>query len=258
MKEHDLFLVDDRIVLEMPRVLGKSWLQAMKSPIPISLKRADLKAELERAISSTYIRISKGTSLSIKLGSLSNHTLEQLYENLVAVIPHLAVRMPMGGWDNVQSLHIKTTTSTSLPIWNCALAMGDADAKEGRFFAPEVNQEQIKLSRNAKEEKDKLIREKKKKKLEQNSERDASSEARIEARVDEVEMPDMTAQPEEIDESPQGASSLPSAKKAKTVKASKPSTSPTSAERKKVSSTNKKLKGLDVVKGLPRKKSKHL
>ena len=30
MKEHDLFLVDDRIMAEMPRVLGKKWLQAKK------------------------------------------------------------------------------------------------------------------------------------------------------------------------------------------------------------------------------------
>lgn len=30
MKEHDLFLVDDRIVPEMPRVLGRSWLEAKK------------------------------------------------------------------------------------------------------------------------------------------------------------------------------------------------------------------------------------
>ena len=37
MKEHDLFLVDDRIVPEMPRVLGKSWLSAKKSPIPVTL-----------------------------------------------------------------------------------------------------------------------------------------------------------------------------------------------------------------------------
>ena len=33
------------------------------------------------------------------------------------------------GWDNIQSLHIKTNSSASLPIWTCELG----DAKGGRW-----------------------------------------------------------------------------------------------------------------------------
>lgn len=37
-----------------------------------------------------------------------------------------AAKAIKGGWDNIQSLHIKTSTSTSLPIWTC-----DLGAEEG-------------------------------------------------------------------------------------------------------------------------------
>ena len=44
--------------------------------------------------------------------------------NLETALPAViaAVR---GSWDNVQSLSIKSTKSTSLPIWSCKLGTGD-------------------------------------------------------------------------------------------------------------------------------------
>lgn len=265
MKEHDLFLVDDRIVPEMPRVLGKQWLQAKKSPIPVTLRRADLKAELERAISSTYLRINKGTSYAIKIGSLDAHTPEQLRENLLAVIPHLAARLPMGGWDNVQSLHIKTTTSMALPLWNCSLA-DDGEAEAGsRFFIPEVNEEEAEAKRKAKQEKDERIRAKKQRKLEGAARRlaieagtvDDSDEPEEDDEDDEDEQEssaavEETVEPEEIDEV-SAAVTPKRERKSKTLKPAKAAASPAGTERKRVSSTSKKVKGLESVKGLPKK-----
>ncbi|KAM0751162.1 ribosomal protein L1, partial [Meredithblackwellia eburnea MCA 4105] len=121
LKEADLFLVDDRVVVEVGKSLGKMWRENKKQPVPITLSRKDLKAELERAISSTYLQINTGTSLSIKFGSTSLHTPTELLSNLISLIPTLAPRLPSGGWSNVQSLHIKSSTSTSLPIFNTSL-----------------------------------------------------------------------------------------------------------------------------------------
>jgi ribosome biogenesis protein UTP30 len=261
MKEHDLFLVDDRIVPEMPRVLGKQWLQAKKSPIPVTLKRVDLKAELERAIASTYLRINKGTSYAIKIGSLAAHTPEQLRENLLAIIPHLAVRIPNGGWDNVQSLHIKTTTSMALPLWNCSLAEDGEGEAASRFFIPEINEEEVEAKKKAKQEKNERIRGKRQRKLEGVARRlaiEAASEASDEDGEEEEADAilesgnDESMEPEEIDETP--ASGTPKAsKRTKSLKPVKAAASLAGTERKKVSSTSKKVKGLDGVKGLPKK-----
>lgn len=95
LKEADLFLVDDRVVIDVGKSLGKMWRDAKKcvalslslppaspredffssgradwpwlfrQPIPIAITRKDLKAELERAVSSTYLQINTGSSLSV-------------------------------------------------------------------------------------------------------------------------------------------------------------------------------------------------
>jgi ribosome biogenesis protein UTP30 len=284
MKEHDLFLVDDRIVPEMPRVLGKQWLQAKKSPIPVTLKRVDLKAELERAISSTYLRINKGTSVAVKIGSLAEHTAAQLRENLLAAIPHLAVRLPMGGWDNVQSLHIKTTSSAALPLWNCALDLPGEESKEGRFFVADVNEDEVEAKKQAKKEKEERIKAKKTRKLggpvsasqlaieaggeeeESEEEEDANASAAdlmaatVETQDGSDEDDDDDASPalEDIDESlvvpPSPSSSAVASPKPK-AKASKDKKQRADAPstKKTASSTSRKMKGLEAVKGMPRK-----
>ena len=117
-----------------------------RQPIPVCLKRKDLKAELERAIFSTYMHQNRGTCTcvphcklirnffegltntsvshsSVKFGTLSQSP-AQVLANLETALPAIiaAVR---GGWDNVQSLNIKSTKSLSLPIWSCKLGTGD-------------------------------------------------------------------------------------------------------------------------------------
>lgn len=88
LREADLFLVDDRVMVEVGKSIGKMWRDAKKyvfqpvlhpvfshaigtdpplpfsrQPIPVALQRKDLKAELERAIASTYMNVTTGTSL---------------------------------------------------------------------------------------------------------------------------------------------------------------------------------------------------
>ncbi|KAF4577419.1 hypothetical protein EYR40_009224 [Pleurotus pulmonarius] len=119
LKENGMFLADDRIIPVLPKLLGAKWFQAKKQPIPVSLSRKDLKGELERAVSSTYMHQNQGTCTSIKIGTLSQkptHILANIKTALPAVISAIK-----DGWDNIQSLHIKTNSSVSLPIWSCSL-----------------------------------------------------------------------------------------------------------------------------------------
>ncbi|KAI0088496.1 ribosomal protein L1p/L10e family-domain-containing protein [Irpex rosettiformis] len=119
LKENDLFLADERVVPLLPKLLGKKFFDAKKQPIPVNLTRKDLKGELERAISSTYFHQNQGTCSSIKVGTLSQ-TPAQVLANLQSALPAI-VKAIKGGWDNIQSFHIKTNTSSSLPIWSCDL-----------------------------------------------------------------------------------------------------------------------------------------
>ncbi|GAA5970732.1 hypothetical protein JCM21900_003294, partial [Sporobolomyces salmonicolor] len=62
LKEAEMFLVDDRVMPEVGKAIGKMWRDAKKQPIPVAIARKDLKAELERAIASTYMHVTTGTS----------------------------------------------------------------------------------------------------------------------------------------------------------------------------------------------------
>lgn len=91
------------------------------------MTRKDLKGELERAIESTYMHQNRGTCTSVKIGLLS-HAPEKVIDNIKISLPAI-VNNIKGNWNNVQSLHIKTNSSISLPIWTCELG----DAAGGRW-----------------------------------------------------------------------------------------------------------------------------
>ncbi|KAL1743669.1 ribosomal protein L1p/L10e family-domain-containing protein [Schizophyllum fasciatum] len=128
LKDHDLFLADERIIPLLPKLLGTKFFKAKKQPIPVCLTRKDLKAELERAVSSTYMSQNQGTQTSVKIGTASQKP-AHILDNLKTALPAIVARIK-GGWENVQNVHIKTSSSTSLPIWSCDLS-GDALGRWG-------------------------------------------------------------------------------------------------------------------------------
>ncbi|KAJ7465128.1 ribosomal protein L1p/L10e family-domain-containing protein [Mycena latifolia] len=129
LKENGLFLADERVVPLLPKLLGVKWFEAKKQPIPVCLTRKDLKGELERAISSTYMNQNQGTCTAIKIATVS-HKSSQVLENLQAALP-VIVKNIKGGWDNVQSLLLKTNSSAGLPIWSCDLGAGEGGRWDG-------------------------------------------------------------------------------------------------------------------------------
>lgn len=42
-----------------------------------------------------------------------------------------------GGWENVQSLHLKTSESVALPIWTCGLGPGGEESRWNGLVAGE-------------------------------------------------------------------------------------------------------------------------
>lgn len=123
------------------------------------MTRKDLKSELERAIESSYMHQNKGTCTyvlfvdrasmrmtfwlgcrSVKIGLLS-HSPKQVRVNLEIALP-VIVGCIKGGWDNIQSLHIKTNTSISLPIWSCELGSEEGGRWDG-LIAEEAEEKVI-------------------------------------------------------------------------------------------------------------------
>ncbi|KAK0555618.1 proteasome-interacting protein cic1 [Tilletia horrida] len=159
MNDHDLFLVDERVVSLMPRLLGKKWMESKKPPIPVKLTHTrHLAEELDKAIGSTYYIPNRGTCLTLRIGSLAAHTPTQLVENLEAALPSLIQRLkPISSsedgsvtteespdtrsrWNNVQAIDLKTGSSAALPIWTSSLADRWTGMEEESAKAKEVRE----------------------------------------------------------------------------------------------------------------------
>ncbi|WVQ97527.1 hypothetical protein IAU59_004641 [Kwoniella sp. CBS 9459] len=126
MRDHEIFLCDERVLPLMPGLLGKMFFESKKQPIPVNMNRKDLKAELGRAISSTYFHPSTGTSYSIRISTPSSSTSSQTLSNLMSAIPQVIANI-QDGWENVLSIGIKTSSSVMLPVYSAKL--------NGRFDA---------------------------------------------------------------------------------------------------------------------------
>lgn len=73
-------------------------------------------------------------SRSIKVAA-ATHSNTQIVKNLEVAIPSIVAKIS-GGWGNIQSLHLKTSQSASLPIWTCDLASGERWSTTSDLVAP--------------------------------------------------------------------------------------------------------------------------
>ncbi|POW08119.1 hypothetical protein PSTT_07742 [Puccinia striiformis] len=132
LNNHTLFLADERVLGVLPGILGTKFFKSNKLPIGIDITKPDrLKAELERAIGNTYLRLNNGSCLNIKVADLGRLNFDQILLNLTDVLGQLGKKLPLDGWNNVASVHLKLGTSISLPIWLAPLT--DDLTSNGRF-----------------------------------------------------------------------------------------------------------------------------
>ena len=156
LAEHDLFLADDRVVLLLPKLLGKVFYQTgAKRPVPVSIaastrkrdadgrtvkktleERASRKSEtagagagagaaatpvqvareIEKALGAALVHLSPGTSTAVKVGR-GAFSPQQIAQNIDAVVAGLTVRFVTRGWRNVRAVHIKGANTMAFPIW---------------------------------------------------------------------------------------------------------------------------------------------
>ncbi|MCJ1227996.1 hypothetical protein MMC12_004655 [Toensbergia leucococca] len=141
LSEHDVFLADDRVILLLPRLLGKIFYGGSKRPIPISLepykqkdasgkrvaapKSSESKSiapplqvakEIERTLSCAQVHLSPAATTSVRVG-LANFSPSQVAENVAAVVSGMVEKFVTKGWRNIRSVHIKGPNTMALPIW---------------------------------------------------------------------------------------------------------------------------------------------
>eukprot|EP00271_Cylindrocystis_brebissonii_P000252 TRINITY_DN1030_c2_g1_i1.p1 TRINITY_DN1030_c2_g1~~TRINITY_DN1030_c2_g1_i1.p1 ORF type:complete len:330 (+),score=61.83 TRINITY_DN1030_c2_g1_i1:170-1159(+) len=114
---YDLFLADDRILSLLPKLLGKSFFEKKKQPIPVALKGGakGWANKIRQACNSTFLYLREGPCTVVRAARLS-HTEEEIMENVLAVIEGVAGHVPKK-WKNIQSIFLKTQESASLPLY---------------------------------------------------------------------------------------------------------------------------------------------
>ncbi|KOX67263.1 hypothetical protein WN51_00032, partial [Melipona quadrifasciata] len=113
---YDHFLVDGKIAGHLSHLLGKEFYKKRKLPTSIRMHSKDLKHEIDYALRKTAMQIhSCGDTHIVQIGHTSMER-KQVLENILATCSYLSKNYP-GGWTNIRSIRIKTSSSLSLPIY---------------------------------------------------------------------------------------------------------------------------------------------
>ncbi|KAI9225911.1 MAG: ribosomal protein L1 [Piptocephalis tieghemiana] len=114
--QYGVFLADDRVLPLLPKLLGKTFFDKKKQPLPVCLSKGNIKTEIDRALHSTRLHHATGSCTSVRIGHTgmsSKHVKENILHAVPEIVEHIGKK-----WRNIQCLSIKTSTSTSLPIYN--------------------------------------------------------------------------------------------------------------------------------------------
>ena len=112
-KGYDLFLADERIVPLLPRLLGKSFFEKKRLPIPVNMAAKDIRKELSRAISSSTYQLGNGPCVSLKAAHTKMNK-KDIVKNVSEAIAHFQTRFPVA----IQSIHVKLPSTIALPVYN--------------------------------------------------------------------------------------------------------------------------------------------
>jgi len=143
LAEHDLFLADDRIITQLPKLLGKTFYKSStKRPIPLNMQapapRSEegkriakakgegvvkdvievpkLAKEIEKTLNSALVALAPSTQTSVRV-ALAGWKAEDVAENIEAVVKELIEKFVPQKWRGVRALHIKGPNTAALPIW---------------------------------------------------------------------------------------------------------------------------------------------
>lgn len=142
LAEHDLFIADDRIITQLPKILGKTFYKsAAKRPIPVNMQApaprsegkkiarakgvgaeraviepAKLAKEIQKTLDSALIALAPSTQTAVRV-ALAGFSAEEVAANVEAVSKELIDKFVPQKWRGVRALHIKGPNTAALPIW---------------------------------------------------------------------------------------------------------------------------------------------
>ncbi|KAF8890131.1 ribosomal protein L1-like protein [Infundibulicybe gibba] len=105
-KKYDAFLASETLIKQIPRLLGPGLSKAGKFPTPIS-HAEDMSNKLTEVRSTIKFQLKKVLCLGVAVGHIQMND-DQVLGNVMLSINFL-VSLLKKNWQNVKSLHIKTT-----------------------------------------------------------------------------------------------------------------------------------------------------
>lgn len=108
---NDLFLADDSLITNLPKLLGKTFYDSKKIPIPIKINKEKFSIQstinqVNKVLNSIVYLVPRSNNLSINLGPV-----DQINESIISqIINHFQN-------EKLRSIFIKTNQSPSLPLY---------------------------------------------------------------------------------------------------------------------------------------------
>jgi len=112
-------LADEKIVVSLPKVLGKAFYSSARSvPIAVKMSPDTVVQIVEDAFGKSYVRKNAGNCASIRVGYVGLKV-EELVDNCIAAWQRCIVQKKLvkQGVEGTRSAFIKSMESVALPVW---------------------------------------------------------------------------------------------------------------------------------------------
>ncbi|KAM5536968.1 hypothetical protein V8D89_009297 [Ganoderma adspersum] len=113
-KQYDTFLASEALIKQLPRVLGPGLARSGKFPMPVS-HAEDLQNRLTEVRSTVKFQLRKWICLGVAVGHVRMSD-DQVLANVMLSINFL-VSLLKKNWQNVKSLHIKSTMGKPIRLY---------------------------------------------------------------------------------------------------------------------------------------------
>lgn len=147
LKSYDLFLADDGVITNLPSILGKTFYQTYKAPIPIkivsstNLKSSDKKKQfsietaknkINQVLNSVSYLLPVSSNITIKVGNVSKLSKQENLDNLLLTLNHFEDSKFNNKESNaIRAVYLKLRSSPALPLYyDETLYLSESDVVE--------------------------------------------------------------------------------------------------------------------------------
>jgi len=114
VNSYDVLLASDSLIRQIPRLMGPQLGKASKFPSPIN-HEVPINTKVDELKRTVKFQMKKVLCLGVAVGNVSLNQ-EELYQN-ISISINLLISLLKKGWQNIRSLHIKSTTSSAQRIY---------------------------------------------------------------------------------------------------------------------------------------------